>query len=109
MSIDPPRKRGGRYTQPEMPPRTLAQENGVTIANLYCSQGDHGPPHLHVTGKGQETRIGQNGRPLKRDPEPTHEQKKVIDNNIGAIRKALRKIGRWYFYENVVDALLQDD
>jgi hypothetical protein len=109
MSTDRPRKRSGRYTQPDMPPRTLVRENGVTIANFYRSQGDHGPPHLHVAGKGSETRIGQNGHPLSRDHEPTYEQKTLIAKNKGVIRKALRKIGRWYFFEQLVDALSHDD
>lgn len=104
MSIPRPTKRGGKYPQPLMPPRTLVRQNGVTIENYYCSQGDHGPPHLHLHGKGDETRIGQNGHPLKNDPAPSPAQKEVISDNRALIRKALKKIGRWYYYEKRLDS-----
>lgn len=109
MSAEPPRKHGGKFTQPEMPQRAVVRENGVTIEQFYCSGGDHGPPHLHVSGKGPKTRIGQKGHPLKGDPEPSSDQKQVINNNKAAIKKTLKRIGRWYYYENLLDTTTREE
>jgi hypothetical protein len=108
MSTDRPRKRRGRFTEPIPPKRKIVEENGVSIENFYCSQGDHGPPHLHVTGKGDETRIGQNGFPLENDPPLSRDQQEVVEANQRIIRKTLRKIGRWYWFHNVLDVLPAD-
>jgi len=43
-------------------------QNGVKEEHYYKS-GDHGPAHAHVKGGGPDTRIGQNGHPLKGNPE----------------------------------------
>lgn len=94
------RKAGGRLTEPDMPPRTIVDEDGVTIVNYYRSQGDHAPPHLHVLGKGAEVRIGQNGHPLEHDPELSNEQRAVVERNGAVIRKTIRKIGRWFWFHN---------
>jgi len=86
-----------------MPPRTILDENGVRIENYYCSQGDHAPPHLHVLGKGEEVRIGQNGQPLEWDPPLSRAQQEVVGRNLGIIRKAIRKIGRWYWFQVLLE------
>jgi hypothetical protein len=104
MSAAKLRKQDGRYTEPVMPPRTILVEEGVTIENYYCSQGDHAPPHLHVSGKGEEVRIGQNGRPLEWDPPLSRDQKEVVARNIRIIRKSIRKIGRWYWFHAVLES-----
>jgi hypothetical protein len=50
-------KRGGKYTEPNLPPKTIAEGNGVELKQYYKS-GDHAPAHIHVIGGGEETRIG---------------------------------------------------
>jgi RHS repeat-associated protein len=92
------RNRKGPYTRPLMPSRIIVQERGVTVQHYYRG-GDHAPPHLHVDGRGPSTRIGQNGKPLDGDPELTTIQKQVIQNNLPKIRKAVRKISRYHWYE----------
>jgi len=103
MAAQKHRKRNGRFTEPDMPLRTIVDEHGVTIENLYCSQGDHGPPHLHVCGRGAEVRIGQNGKPLENDPALSKLQREVVDQHRKLIRKALKKIGRWYWFHVVLE------
>jgi hypothetical protein len=94
------RKLGGRFTEPDLPPGRLVVEKGVTIEHLYRS-GDHGPPHFHVTGQGVEVCIGQNGKRLDREPPLTGDQNGVIRANLRLIRKAARRIGRWYWFDNL--------
>jgi hypothetical protein len=103
MSADKLRKQNGRFTEPDMPPRTIVDDRGVKIENFYCSQGDHAPPHLHVSGHGDEVRIGQNGKPLEHDPALNHHQREVVARHRNRIRKALKKIGRWYWFHFVLD------
>lgn len=103
MSVGRLRKRNGRFTEPVMPPRTIVVEDGVTIENLYCSQGDHAPPHLHVIGKGDEVRIGQSGKPLECDPPLSRHQRDIVIRHRGLIRKSLRKIARWHWFHAVLD------
>ncbi|PSK96773.1 intein [Murinocardiopsis flavida] len=67
---------------------TVVEVNKVKIV-IYSN--DHAPPHAHVKGGGKEVRIGQNGKPLKGDPELSPKQRKVVDENIGKIRKAIRE------------------
>jgi len=69
----------------------------IKIQHYYRS-GDHAPPHLHVTGGGLETRIGQNGRPLEGDAELAPVQQRVVEANIGRIRRTVRKIGRYHWF-----------
>lgn len=55
---------------------------------------DHGPAHGHLMGpgiKGHGIQIGQNGKPLKENVQLSRAQQKVIDDNLGSIRKAIRK------------------
>lgn len=85
-------------TEPTLPDKEIASEGGVTIEHNYRS-GDHGPAHLHVTGGGRETKIGQNGKPLKGEPELTPQQQRAVNNNKAAIRRAVGKIGRWLDYQ----------
>lgn len=67
---------------------TIVKEGGITI-QIYSN--DHAPAHAHVKGPGkQETRIGQNGKPLKGDPELTRAQQDVVDRNITTIRKNIQ-------------------
>ena len=58
--------KGSPRTEPTLPLKTIVKEGEVSIEH-YTRSGDHGPPHLHVKGGGPETRIGQNGKPLKGD------------------------------------------
>lgn len=85
-------------TAPTLPPKTIVNQDGVVIQH-YTRSGDHGPAHLHVIGGGPETRIGQNGKALKGNPEPTTAQQTVIDANIRAIRSAVDKMQRWHDYQ----------
>ena len=67
---------------------TIVREDGVTIRII---PGDHGPPHAHVQGGGDETRIGQNGKPIGNDPELSSKQEAVVRANIATIRKEIGK------------------
>ena len=93
------RKTGGRFTEPHLPPKTIASSDGVTIDH-YTRSGDHGPPHLHIKGGGAETRIGQMGRAIDGSPVPTPQQQRVIDANLPQIRSAIDQIMRWFRFEN---------
>ncbi len=94
------RKQGGQYTGPDLPPRVVVDEGGVMIEHRYRS-GDHGPPHLHVMGQGMATKIGQNGKPIENSPPLSAVQEAVIQAHRSAIRKAVRKIGRWHWYQSL--------
>jgi hypothetical protein len=55
---------------------------------------DHGPSHGHLIGpgiKGDGIQIGQNRRPLDSKVQSTKDQQRVIGDNLGDIRKAIRK------------------
>ncbi|MCH8046830.1 MAG: hypothetical protein IID44_24270 [Planctomycetes bacterium] len=98
------KQRGGyNYTEPTLPPGLVVDERGVRIEHYYRS-GDHGPPHLHVTEGGadarSERRIGQNGLPLENEGELTGDQRAVVFANRSLIRRLLRKIGRWYWFQH---------
>lgn len=103
MSADKFRKQDGSFTEPDMPPRTIVDNDGVKIENFYCSQGDHAPPHLHVSGQGDEVRIGQNGKPLEHDPPLSRHQREIVARHRNLIRRALKKIGRWHWFHFVLD------
>jgi RHS repeat-associated protein len=75
------------------PGKTIANQNGVRV-QTHGTNDIHKPAHAHVQGGGSETRIGQNGKPLKGQPELTPKQRKVVKDNIEAIRKEVGKIGR---------------
>ena len=79
----------------KLPPKTIVKEEGIEIKH-YTKSGDHGPAHLHVTGGGQEVRIGQNGKPLKGDPKLTAAQKEIVQKNIKQIRDAVAKMQKWH-------------
>jgi hypothetical protein len=81
-------------TEPQLPPRVLAQEGGIVIEHYYHGN-DHGPAHAHVIGGGRPTRIGANGHPLAGDPELTPSQRAVYVHHRSRIRRAVKKIGRW--------------
>jgi hypothetical protein len=98
-SPPPRRKQGGKYTEPELPPKTIVDEGGVSVEH-YTRSGDHGPPHAHVKGGGPETKIGQNGKAIDGSPDPTPTQRRVIDNNRSVISKAISKIMAWFRFEN---------
>ncbi|MEV8230781.1 Hint domain-containing protein [Streptomyces sp. NPDC079167] len=67
---------------------TIVSEGGVTI-QIYSN--DHAPAHAHVKGPGKfETRIGQNGKPLKGDPELPPKQRDIVNRNITKIRKNIQ-------------------
>jgi hypothetical protein len=93
------RKAGGALTEPTLPAKTIVEQGGVKIVH-YTASGDHGPAHLHVTGKGPEVRIGQNGKPLKNNPELSAAQQNVVNENKAAIRKSVDKIQRYHRFHN---------
>jgi len=82
---------GGRGA--DSPVGEILRQKGVRIV---INADDHAPPHAHVLGGGDETRTGQNGRPLRGDPELTRQQKSVIDDNRNVIRDAIRAYMRWF-------------
>ncbi len=90
--------RGESTTEPSLPPKQIAEGNGVKVEHYYRGD-DHAPAHAHVVGGGRTTRIGANGKPLHGDPELTSAQRAVIDENKSAIRKSVNKIGRWLDYK----------
>jgi hypothetical protein len=93
-------KQGGRFTEPAgLPPHVVVSDSGVVIVHYYRGQ-DHGPPHLHVTDGNDTTRIGQNGHPLRYDPPLTARQAAVVSANRKTIRKAIRRIGRWHWFNS---------
>ena len=94
-------KLGDRRTEPTLPDKEVASGGGVTIEHEYRS-GDHAPAHLHVKGGGDETRIEQNGKPLQGDPELTPQQRRIVDQNKAAIRRAVGKLGRWLDYKETL-------
>ncbi len=78
-------------------------ENGVTVEHYYKS-GDHSPAHMHVKGKGIDTKIGANGKPIKGSAELSRAQQQVIDANKSKIRKAGNKIKKYQRYtEHLID------
>jgi len=91
------RKLKGALTEPTLPPKTLASKDGIDIVH-YTKSGDHGPPHVHVKGGGAETRIGQNGKPLKNNPSLTTDQQSVVNDYKKDIKNAVKKIGAWFNY-----------
>jgi hypothetical protein len=66
---------------------TIVNQDGVKI-QIYSN--DHAPAHAHVKGKGEEVRIGQNGKPLAGDPELSRHQQAVVSENIRTIRENIR-------------------
>jgi RHS repeat-associated protein len=78
----------------DLPPRNVAKGDTGKVEHYYPN--DHEPAHMHVKDKeGNVTRIGPNGKPLKGDPELTAGQRKVVQDNLRAIRKAGKQIGKW--------------
>ena len=86
---------GENGEKPKLPKKRIVDEKGVYIEH-YTRSGDHGPAHLHVRGGGREVKIGQNGKPLKGEPELSPQQKKVVENNIKEIRKSVQQMQKWY-------------
>ena len=72
---EPARTQGGALTEPTKPPKTVVEQQGVRI---QWNTRDHGPAHLHVRGEGPFTRIGQNEKPLKNNPELSGTQQSVV-------------------------------
>lgn len=68
-------------------PGNVADENGVRI-DIYSA--DHGPPHAHVKSGDRNTRVGQNGKPLKGEGELTATEKEVVENNKKELRNRVR-------------------
>jgi hypothetical protein len=92
-------KQGGRFTEPDLPPRTIVEKDGVRIQH-FTRSGDHAPAHLHVYGGGPPTKIGQAGRPLDGSPALTATQQSVVDASRSALTKAVDQIQRWFRFEN---------
>ncbi|WP_210587923.1 DUF4160 domain-containing protein [Streptomyces sp. GESEQ-35] len=66
---------------------TIVSQDGVRI-QIYSN--DHAPAHAHVKGKGDEVRIGQNGKPLAGEKELSRHQLAVVTENIRTIRENIR-------------------
>jgi hypothetical protein len=97
----PIRKRSGRLTEPDLPDRVVVDARGVLIEHYYRG-GDHAPPHLHVVyGEGPSTRIGQGGKPLRGDPEPSPVQRSVIEEHRLRIRRTIHKIMAWHRFNEL--------
>ena len=96
---EPNRKDGGSKTEPNLPKKTVANEDGVEIKH-FTRSGDHGPAHLHVEGGGESTKIGMNGKPLSGSPELSSTQQSVVNNNLSTIRSAVDKIQRWFGFNS---------
>jgi RHS repeat-associated protein len=90
-------KAGGKFTEPTLPPKMIAKEGDISAVH-YTKSGDHGPPHIHIKGGGNEVKVGKNGKPLKGSPELTPEQEKFIVDFKKEIRNAVDKIGKWFSY-----------
>jgi hypothetical protein len=89
-------KQGGAITQPNPAPTgTIVKENGVTIQRYTR---DHAPAHLHVQGRGPNTRIGQNGRPLNNNPALSATQRQVVQNNQRTIRRTVGQVMKEHRY-----------
>lgn len=89
-------KQGGKITEPNPAPTgTIVQQDGVTVTRY---PGDHGPPHVHVNGKGPSTKIGQNGKPLRNLSELSPRQRAVVQRNLRQIRKALERAMKEWSY-----------
>ncbi len=82
-------KAGGSITEPNAAKTGEITENGVTIRR---NPGDHPPPHLHVNGRGPNTRIGQNGNPLRGDPALSRAQRQAVQQQKKEIRKWIKQI-----------------
>lgn len=98
-----PKKRtklGGKITEPDLPPKTIVNQDGIEIVH-YTRSGDHGPAHLHVKGGGAETKIGQAGKPIEGSPALTSRQQAVVAANKPAIRKAVDQIQRYVRFERM--------
>jgi hypothetical protein len=92
------RKRHGQITEPSLPPRTVVREGNVTIKH-YTGDREHPPPHLHVIAGEYVVRIGQNGHPLRNEPDLNGAQLAVVHANRNIIRKAVHKIARWHRFD----------
>jgi len=79
-----------------LPDKTIGSNKNGKIEHYYGS-GDHGPPHVHVIDKkGNVTRVGQNGKPLKGDPELNKDQSQLVNQFKKDIRKSVSKIMKWF-------------
>ena len=78
-----------------LPSSNVVNQDGVRVTHNY-NGGDHGPAHLHVEGEGPATRIGQNGKPLRNNPELSSSQRQVVQENRSVIRKTVDQIMKWY-------------
>lgn len=67
---------------------TIFEEGGY-VFQIYAN--DKHEPHGHLKGKGYNIRIGQNGKPLKGQPELNRAQQKLMDKYKSLIRSSLKK------------------
>jgi RHS repeat-associated protein len=78
-----------------LPNQTIGSNGKGKITHNYPN--DHAPAHLHVfDSKGNWTRIGQNGKPLKNNKELNRAQQQLVKEYLKEIRKAVRKIQKWF-------------
>ncbi len=73
---------------------SIAQQGDLELVNQYYG-GDHLPYHVHVKSTSPEVRdikVGQNGKPLKGQPELNAREKAFVKKNIKSVRKTVKKI-----------------
>ena len=92
----------GKFTEPNLPNKTIVNENGVKVEHYYKS-GDHAPPHMHVKGGGANTKIGANGKPIKGSSELSPLQSAVINANKSKIRSAGNKISDYQKFQGYLN------
>jgi hypothetical protein len=79
-----------------LPDSTVGSNSYGQIVHYFHS-GDHGPAHVHVIdNKGNDVRVGQNGKPLEGEPELNRVQQKLVNQFKPQIRISVGRIMRWY-------------
>lgn len=89
-----------RVEAAELPDKTIGSNGSGKVVHYFAS-GDHGPAHVHVyDNKGNMVRVGQNGKPLKGEPELNSAQQKLVNEYKKQIRNTTTKIMKWYRANN---------
>ncbi|MEF2245373.1 hypothetical protein [Paenibacillus sp. IITD108] len=81
----------------ELPPSNVSPVTNYGYIQDYYFSNDHGPAHVHVyDSKNNVVRVGQNGKPLKGEPELNREQQKLVKMYLPQIRSSVARIMRYY-------------
>ncbi|WP_127530534.1 YggN family protein [Paenibacillus kobensis] len=79
-----------------LPPKTITNNNSVGRIEHYFHSNDHLPAHVHVIdSKGKVVRVGENGKPLKGEPELNRSQQQLVTQYKSQIRNTVGKIIKW--------------